>query len=130
MPRTISRTVVRLFKRSTHTVAAGIGRSLEHLTIHLVNDLPRIRRAWLLGRRERRDNDQRADEYSYTPHGNLLSSAPNCVCEQRCTSIEDGARAMPSAVAPNVLLGAALTRLRLAAALRSCYSHVTPRPKP
>jgi hypothetical protein len=53
---------------------AGIGRSLEHLTIHLLNDLPRIRRARLLGNRERWDNTKRADEYGYTPHDNLLSS--------------------------------------------------------
>jgi hypothetical protein len=66
---------------------AGIGRSLEHLAIHLLNDLPRIRRAQLLGNRERWDNTKRADEYGYTPHDNLLSSALHtCVWEQRCTS--------------------------------------------
>src|SRR6476646_611358 len=51
---------------------AGVSRPLEHLAIHLFNDLPRIRRARLLGNRERWDNGKRADEYGYTPHDILL----------------------------------------------------------
>jgi hypothetical protein len=41
----------------------GIGRTLEDLPIHLFNNLPRIRRAWLLSQREGRDDGKRADEY-------------------------------------------------------------------
>jgi len=41
----------------------GIGRTLQDLSIHLVNNLPRIPRAWLLSHCEGRDDRERADEY-------------------------------------------------------------------
>jgi hypothetical protein len=44
---------------------AGIGRTLEDLSIHLFNNLPRIHRAWLwlLSHCEGRDDGKRSDEY-------------------------------------------------------------------
>jgi hypothetical protein len=41
----------------------GIGGTLQDLSIHLFNNLPRICRAWLLSHREGRDDRERADEY-------------------------------------------------------------------
>ena len=60
--------------RTTHQAfhphrASVVGGPLEHVTIDFVDDAARIRRTWLLGRRERRNKDQRADEDSYTKHG-------------------------------------------------------------